>query len=64
MPSLSHAEWHAEVPEDRVAHGTVDMAITTMNRQDFCAKLIGQLADDGAAPLPRHRLRDGKAANR
>ena len=29
-----------------MAHGTVDMAITTMNRQDFCAKLIGQLADD------------------
>ena len=43
---VESAEWHAEVPEDRVAHGTVDMAITTMNRQDFCAKLIGQLADD------------------
>lgn len=40
------AEWTAEVPEDRVAHGSVDVAITTMNRPDFCARLIGQMADD------------------
>ncbi len=40
------AEWTAEVPSDRVEHGTVDIAITTMNRPDFCAKLISQLADD------------------
>ncbi len=40
------AEWTAEVPEDRAAHGTVDIAITTMNRPDFCAKLLSQLGDD------------------
>jgi galactofuranosylgalactofuranosylrhamnosyl-N-acetylglucosaminyl-diphospho-decaprenol beta-1,5/1,6-galactofuranosyltransferase len=43
---VESAEWTAEVPADRAAHGTVDIAITTMNRPDFCAKLIGQLADD------------------
>jgi galactofuranosylgalactofuranosylrhamnosyl-N-acetylglucosaminyl-diphospho-decaprenol beta-1,5/1,6-galactofuranosyltransferase len=42
------AEWTAEVPEDRAAHGTADIAITTMNRPDFCAKLLGQLGDDDA----------------
>ncbi len=42
------AHWSAEVPDDRAEHGTVDIAITTMNRPDFCAKLIGQLADDEA----------------
>ncbi|WP_248582889.1 glycosyltransferase [Nocardioides sp. InS609-2] len=40
------AEWSAEVPADRAEHGSVDIAITTMNRPDFCAKLISQLADD------------------
>lgn len=40
------AVWSADVPEDRADHGTVDVAITTMNRPDFCAKLIGQIADD------------------
>ncbi len=40
------AEWTAEVPEDRATHGTVDLAITTMNRPDFCAKLLGQVGDD------------------
>jgi len=39
------AEWTAEVPDDRVEHGTVDICITTMNRPDFVAKLIGQLGD-------------------
>jgi galactofuranosylgalactofuranosylrhamnosyl-N-acetylglucosaminyl-diphospho-decaprenol beta-1,5/1,6-galactofuranosyltransferase len=39
------AEWTAEVPADRAQHGTVDIAITTMNRPDFVAKLLGQLAD-------------------
>jgi galactofuranosylgalactofuranosylrhamnosyl-N-acetylglucosaminyl-diphospho-decaprenol beta-1,5/1,6-galactofuranosyltransferase len=43
---VESAEWTAEVPADRGAHGTVDIAITTMNRPDFCAKLIGQLGDD------------------
>lgn len=40
------AEWTADVPEDRAAHGTADIAITTMNRPDFCAKLLAQMADD------------------
>lgn len=43
---VESAEWTAEVPEDRAQHGTVDIAITTMNRPDFCAKLLGQLGDD------------------
>ncbi|CAM3373300.1 glycosyltransferase [Nocardioides dubius] len=42
------AEWTAEVPAERAEHGTTDICITTMNRPDFCAKLIGQLADDEA----------------
>jgi galactofuranosylgalactofuranosylrhamnosyl-N-acetylglucosaminyl-diphospho-decaprenol beta-1,5/1,6-galactofuranosyltransferase len=40
------AEWTADVPADRAQHGTVDLAITTMNRPDFCAKLLGQLGED------------------
>ncbi len=45
------AEWTAEVPEDRAQHGTVDLAITTMNRPDFCAQLLGQIgADDELRP--------------
>ena len=43
---VESAEWTAEVPEDRAAHGTVDIAITTMNRPDFCAKLLTQLGED------------------
>ncbi|MBB6628992.1 glycosyltransferase [Nocardioides sp. KIGAM211] len=43
---VESAEWTAEVPEDRAEHGTVDLAITTMNRADFCAKLLGQIGDD------------------
>lgn len=39
------AEWTAEVPHDRSQHGTVTIGITTMNRQDFCAKLLAQLGD-------------------
>ena len=39
------AEWTAEVPEDRARRGTVTIGITTMNRQDFCAKLLGQLGE-------------------
>jgi len=46
--TVESAEWTAEVPADRGpdAHGTVDICITTMNRPDFCAKLLGQLGDD------------------
>jgi len=43
---VESAEWTADVPEDRVQHGTVDIAITTMNRPDFCAKLLGQIGAD------------------
>ena len=42
---VESAEWTAEVPEDRATRGTVTIGITTMNRQDFCAKLLGQLGD-------------------
>ena len=45
---VESAEWSAEVPDDRAQHGTVDIAITTMNRPDFCAKLLGQLGEDEA----------------
>ena len=43
---VESAHWTAEVPEDRAEHGTVTVGITTMNRPDFCAKLLGQIADD------------------
>ncbi|WP_101525064.1 glycosyltransferase [Nocardioides houyundeii] len=43
---VESAEWSAQVPAERAEHGTADICITTMNRPDFCAKLIGQLADD------------------
>ncbi|HEX7740011.1 MAG TPA: glycosyltransferase [Marmoricola sp.] len=40
------AEWTAPVPEDRAEHGTVAVGITTMNRPDFCAKLLAQIGAD------------------
>lgn len=43
------AEWTAEVPADRAEHGTVDLAITTMNRPEFCSELLVQLGDDDLA---------------
>lgn len=43
---VASAEWSAEVPADRLEHGTADIAITTMNRPDFCAKLLGQIGSD------------------
>lgn len=39
------AEWTAEVPVEKAPRGTVTIGITTMNQQDFCAKLLGQLGD-------------------
>jgi galactofuranosylgalactofuranosylrhamnosyl-N-acetylglucosaminyl-diphospho-decaprenol beta-1,5/1,6-galactofuranosyltransferase len=45
---VESAEWTAEVPDDRAEHGTTDIAITTMNRPDFCAELLGQIGDDEA----------------
>ncbi len=53
-------EWSAEVPADRAEHGTVDICITTMNRPDFVAKLIGQLGDtEELRALPRRSPRHG-----
>ncbi|UDY22757.1 glycosyltransferase [Nocardioides sp. Kera G14] len=49
-PAVVSAEWTAEVPAERGQHGTVDMAITTMNRPEFCAKLLQQLGDADLAP--------------
>ena len=43
---VESAEWSAEVPDDRLEHGTVDIAITTMNRPDFCAELLEQIGSD------------------
>ncbi|KAB2811745.1 glycosyltransferase family 2 protein [Pimelobacter simplex] len=48
--TVESAEWSAEVPADRAEHGTVDLAITTMNRPDFCAELLGQLGAPELAP--------------
>jgi galactofuranosylgalactofuranosylrhamnosyl-N-acetylglucosaminyl-diphospho-decaprenol beta-1,5/1,6-galactofuranosyltransferase len=49
---LEEAVWDAEVPADRAVPGSVTVGITTMNRPDFCAKLIGQLgADDEVRAL-------------
>ena len=44
--TVESGEWVAEVPDDRAQHGTADICITTMNRPDFCAKLLSQLGDD------------------
>jgi galactofuranosylgalactofuranosylrhamnosyl-N-acetylglucosaminyl-diphospho-decaprenol beta-1,5/1,6-galactofuranosyltransferase len=49
QPVVVSAEWSAEVPEDRAEHGTVDVAITTMNRPEFCAKLLQQFGDPDLA---------------
>ncbi|MGN0063388.1 MAG: glycosyltransferase [Nocardioides sp.] len=42
---VESAEWTAEVAEEHARQGTVTIGITTMNRQDFCAKLLGQIGD-------------------
>ncbi len=43
---LDGAEWTAEVPVDRIEPGSVTVGITTMNRPDFCAKLLTQIGHD------------------
>ncbi|MEP7088627.1 MAG: glycosyltransferase, partial [Nocardioidaceae bacterium] len=43
---LEAASWVAEVPADRAAPGTVTIGITTMNRPEFCAKLLAQIGAD------------------
>jgi galactofuranosylgalactofuranosylrhamnosyl-N-acetylglucosaminyl-diphospho-decaprenol beta-1,5/1,6-galactofuranosyltransferase len=46
--TLEEAAWVAEVPAERSRPGTVTIGITTMNRPDFCAKLLTQIgSDDG-----------------
>ncbi len=40
------AVWDAEVPDDRLEPGSLTIAITTMNRPDFCGKLLAQLGGD------------------
>lgn len=47
---VESATWSAEVPADRVEHGTVDIAITTMNRADMCSQLLGQLGAEELQP--------------
>jgi galactofuranosylgalactofuranosylrhamnosyl-N-acetylglucosaminyl-diphospho-decaprenol beta-1,5/1,6-galactofuranosyltransferase len=42
---VSAGEWTAEVPDDRAAHGTVDIVITTMNRPDYVSKLLTQIGE-------------------
>src|SRR5215217_4832967 len=43
---VESAEWTAEVPADREQHGTVDIVITTLDKPDFCAKLLTQIGED------------------
>lgn len=50
--TIEDARWVADVPADRAEHGTVTVGITTMNRPDFCAQLLGQIgADEGVMEL-------------
>ena len=44
--TLEEASWVAEVPADRAEPGSVSIGITTMNRPDFCAKLLAQIGED------------------
>jgi len=43
---IEEAAWVADVPAERGEPGSVTVGITTMNRPDFCAKLIGQIGGD------------------
>jgi galactofuranosylgalactofuranosylrhamnosyl-N-acetylglucosaminyl-diphospho-decaprenol beta-1,5/1,6-galactofuranosyltransferase len=43
---LESAAWVADVPADRLDSGTVTIGITTMNRPEFCAKLLTQIGSD------------------
>ncbi len=45
-PVEVEAVWDAEVPEDRLDPGSLTIAITTMNRPDFCGKLLAQMGND------------------
>jgi len=43
---VEEATWVSDVPADRAEPGTVTIGITTMNRPDFCAKLLAQIGAD------------------
>jgi galactofuranosylgalactofuranosylrhamnosyl-N-acetylglucosaminyl-diphospho-decaprenol beta-1,5/1,6-galactofuranosyltransferase len=43
---LEEATWVAEVPAEKATPGTVTVGITTMNRPDFCARLLQQIGGD------------------
>ena len=45
-PSSSRPSGPPRCPTTGPQHGTTDIAITTMNRPDFCAKLLAQIGDD------------------
>ncbi|HET7385273.1 MAG TPA: glycosyltransferase [Nocardioidaceae bacterium] len=45
---LEEGAWSADVPPDRMKPGTVTIGITTMNRPEFCAKLLAQIGADEA----------------
>ncbi len=45
---VEEANWVGDVPADRAAPGSVTVGITTMNRPDFCANLVGQIGGDEA----------------
>jgi galactofuranosylgalactofuranosylrhamnosyl-N-acetylglucosaminyl-diphospho-decaprenol beta-1,5/1,6-galactofuranosyltransferase len=45
---IEQASWVADVPADRAEPGSITVGITTMNRPDFCAKLVGQIGGDEA----------------
>ncbi len=51
---LEEGSWVAEVPAERARPGTVTIGITTMNRPDFCAKLLAQIGADDEV----HRVLD------
>jgi galactofuranosylgalactofuranosylrhamnosyl-N-acetylglucosaminyl-diphospho-decaprenol beta-1,5/1,6-galactofuranosyltransferase len=51
---LEEASWAADVPADRAEPGTVTIGITTMDRPEFCAKLLGQIGADADV----HRILD------
>ncbi|WP_203336861.1 glycosyltransferase [Nocardioides limicola] len=50
------AEWTAQVPADLDTPGTVTIGITTMNRPDFCAKLLASLGDHPELALVLDRV--------
>jgi galactofuranosylgalactofuranosylrhamnosyl-N-acetylglucosaminyl-diphospho-decaprenol beta-1,5/1,6-galactofuranosyltransferase len=43
---LESASWVADVPAERASSGSVTIGITTMNRPDFCARLLAQIGSD------------------